>query len=120
MKRKLAALHLEGFGTANPKPKLALTSSFGLCAAWHTGRQACKGRLILHCYSPATSVEVCSGRASTNYTALVATTPVTHNNFHLHPCRREEVADVFATPLLELVYHAATVHRMYNDPSMVC
>ncbi|GAB4824223.1 hypothetical protein N2152v2_011269 [Parachlorella kessleri] len=32
---------------------------------------------------------------------------------------REEVADVFATPLLELVYHAATVHRMYNDPSMV-
>lgn len=33
--------------------------------------------------------------------------------------RREEVAGVFNTPLLELVYHAASVHRMYNDPSMV-
>ncbi|KAK9827370.1 hypothetical protein WJX81_002511 [Elliptochloris bilobata] len=32
---------------------------------------------------------------------------------------REEVAQVFNTPLLELVFHAATVHRMYNDPQMV-
>ncbi|KAG2430661.1 hypothetical protein HYH02_013659 [Chlamydomonas schloesseri] len=32
---------------------------------------------------------------------------------------REEVAEVYNTPLLELVYRAATVHRMYNDPSMV-
>ncbi|KAG2483647.1 hypothetical protein HYH03_017523 [Edaphochlamys debaryana] len=32
---------------------------------------------------------------------------------------REEVAEVYNTPLLELVYNAATVHRMYNDPSMV-
>lgn len=33
--------------------------------------------------------------------------------------RREEVTDVYDTPLLELVYKAATVHRMYNDPHMV-
>lgn len=32
---------------------------------------------------------------------------------------REEVADVYNTPLLDLVHSAATVHRMYNDPSMV-
>lgn len=32
---------------------------------------------------------------------------------------REEVAEVYNTPMLELVYNAATVHRMYNDPSMV-
>lgn len=34
-------------------------------------------------------------------------------------CSREEVAEVYNTPMLELVYNAATVHRMYNDPSMV-
>lgn len=34
-------------------------------------------------------------------------------------CSREEVAEVYNTPLLELVYRAASVHRMYNDPSMV-
>jgi hypothetical protein len=33
--------------------------------------------------------------------------------------RREEITEVFETPLLDLVYKAATVHRMYNDPSMV-
>jgi hypothetical protein len=27
--------------------------------------------------------------------------------------------DVYDTPFLELVYRAASVHRMYNDPSMV-
>eukprot|EP00884_Botryococcus_braunii_P003223 jgi/Botrbrau1/12901/Bobra.0299s0017.1 len=32
---------------------------------------------------------------------------------------REEVAEVYETPLLDLVYRAATVHRMYNDPQMV-
>lgn len=32
---------------------------------------------------------------------------------------REEVADVFNTPFLDLVYHAAYVHRMHNDPTMV-
>ena len=34
--------------------------------------------------------------------------------------RREEVSQVFNTSLLELVFHAASVHRMYNDPRMVC
>lgn len=29
---------------------------------------------------------------------------------------REEVKEVFDTPLMELVYKAATVHRMYHDP----
>ena len=33
--------------------------------------------------------------------------------------RRAEVEHVFSTPLLELVFHAASVHRMYNDPQMV-
>lgn len=33
--------------------------------------------------------------------------------------QRDEVADVYNTPLLELVYQAASVHRMYNDPAMV-
>ncbi len=32
---------------------------------------------------------------------------------------REEVAEVYNTPMLELIYNAASVHRMYNDPSMV-
>lgn len=32
---------------------------------------------------------------------------------------REEVAEVYHTPLLDLVYKAASVHRMYNDPQMV-
>mmetsp|Transcript_11136 Transcript_11136/g.19455 ORF Transcript_11136/g.19455 Transcript_11136/m.19455 type:complete len:453 (-) Transcript_11136:274-1632(-) len=32
---------------------------------------------------------------------------------------RQEVTDVYHTPLLDLVFHAATIHRMYNDPSMV-
>ena len=34
-------------------------------------------------------------------------------------CRREEVHQVYDTPLLELVFRAATVHRMHNDPRMV-
>jgi biotin synthase len=29
------------------------------------------------------------------------------------------VCEVYGTPLLELVFHAAGVHRMYNDPAMV-
>ncbi|GBF97251.1 biotin synthase [Raphidocelis subcapitata] len=32
---------------------------------------------------------------------------------------REEVTEVYSTPLLDLVYKAATVHRMYSDPAMV-
>jgi hypothetical protein len=32
---------------------------------------------------------------------------------------RQEVTDVYSTPLMDLVYSAATVHRMYNDPTMV-
>ncbi|KAF8066187.1 BIO2 [Scenedesmus sp. PABB004] len=32
---------------------------------------------------------------------------------------REEVTAVYDTPLIDLVYKAATVHRMYNDPAMV-
>ncbi|GFR42199.1 hypothetical protein Agub_g3090, partial [Astrephomene gubernaculifera] len=32
---------------------------------------------------------------------------------------REEVSEVYNAPLLDLVYRAASVHRMYNDPSMV-
>ncbi|EIE27585.1 biotin synthase [Coccomyxa subellipsoidea C-169] len=32
---------------------------------------------------------------------------------------REEVNEVYSTPLLELVYKAASVHRLYNDPQMV-
>lgn len=27
--------------------------------------------------------------------------------------------EVYNTPLMDLVYKAATVHRMYNDPAMV-
>ena len=34
-------------------------------------------------------------------------------------CSREEVAAVYNIPLLDLVYKAASVHRMYNDPQMV-
>ncbi|KAF5834305.1 hypothetical protein DUNSADRAFT_9048 [Dunaliella salina] len=32
---------------------------------------------------------------------------------------REEIAEVYHTPILDLVYNAAAVHRMYNDPQMV-
>ena len=34
-------------------------------------------------------------------------------------CSREEVSAIYKTPLLDLIYKAATVHRMYNDPQMV-
>ena len=40
------------------------------------------------------------------------------NEARIH-CRREEVAEVFETPLLDLVYSAARVHRLHNDPQMV-
>jgi biotin synthase len=33
--------------------------------------------------------------------------------------RREEISQVYNTPLLDLIFRAATVHRMYNDPRMV-
>ncbi len=42
-----------------------------------------------------------------------------HVRAFLPPCRREEVNEVYSTPLLELVYKAASVHRLYNDPQMV-
>lgn len=29
------------------------------------------------------------------------------------------MTEVYNTPLMDLVYQAATVHRMYNDPAMV-
>ncbi len=32
---------------------------------------------------------------------------------------RNEIADIYKSPLLELVYRAATVHRQYNTPSEV-
>lgn len=35
------------------------------------------------------------------------------------PCRKKEVADIYESPLIELIHNAATVHRMHNDPSMV-
>ncbi len=33
--------------------------------------------------------------------------------------RREEVADLFATPLMDLVFQAASVHRQYFDPNEI-
>ena len=50
-----------------------------------------------------------------------APVPSSSNNRRFPPlCRsREEVAEVYNTPMMELVYQAANVHRMYNDPSMV-
>jgi len=32
---------------------------------------------------------------------------------------REEIAGIYNTPILELIYQAATVHRQHNDPSEV-
>lgn len=32
---------------------------------------------------------------------------------------REEIAEIYNSPVLELMYRAATVHRQYNDPSEV-
>jgi biotin synthase len=32
---------------------------------------------------------------------------------------REEIAEIYNSPVLELIYKAATVHRQYNDPSEV-
>ncbi|GFH29333.1 biotin synthetase [Haematococcus lacustris] len=31
---------------------------------------------------------------------------------------RQEVTEVYETPLLELVFQASRVHRMYNNPQM--
>lgn len=51
--------------------------------------------------------------------ASAGTTPLLTTAPRRFACRREEVAEVYNTPLLDLVYQAASVHRMYNDPSMV-
>lgn len=32
---------------------------------------------------------------------------------------REEIAEIYNTPLLDLIYHSATVHRRFHDPSEV-
>jgi biotin synthase len=32
---------------------------------------------------------------------------------------REEIAEIYNSPVLDLIYRAATVHRQYNDPSEV-
>ncbi|MBX9851048.1 MAG: biotin synthase BioB [Cytophagaceae bacterium] len=32
---------------------------------------------------------------------------------------REEISEIYNSPILELIYNAATVHRQYNDPSEV-
>ncbi|KAK9865947.1 hypothetical protein WJX84_008460 [Apatococcus fuscideae] len=32
---------------------------------------------------------------------------------------REEITEVFETPLLDLIFHAAAAHRMHHDPQMV-
>src|SRR5688572_33407717 len=32
---------------------------------------------------------------------------------------REEIADIFHSPVLDLVYRAATVHRQFHDPQEV-
>ncbi len=32
---------------------------------------------------------------------------------------REEITDIFNSPILDLIYRAATVHRQYNDPQEV-
>ncbi len=37
----------------------------------------------------------------------------------MHARRRDEVNEVFQTPLLDLVFHAATAHRMHHNPHMV-
>src|ERR1700722_20171166 len=36
-----------------------------------------------------------------------------------HNWTREEIADIYNTPLLELVYNAATIHRKYHNPTEV-
>ena len=36
-----------------------------------------------------------------------------------HDWTREEIADVYHTPVLELIYRAATVHRQHHDPQEV-
>ncbi len=36
-----------------------------------------------------------------------------------HDWKKEEVAEIYNLPLLELVYRAATIHREYHDPSEV-
>ena len=42
----------------------------------------------------------------------------THAELH-HGCRRDEINSIYQTPLLDLVFRAAKVHRMHHDPSMV-
>ncbi len=36
-----------------------------------------------------------------------------------HDWTREEIAEIYDLPLLELIYKAATIHRRYHDPSEV-
>lgn len=41
-------------------------------------------------------------------------TPTTRNDW-----TREEIAAIYNTPLLDLIYQAASIHRIYHDPSKV-
>src|ERR1700729_1495806 len=40
--------------------------------------------------------------------------PTTRNDW-----TREEIAAIYNTPLLDLIYQAASIHRIYHDPSKV-
>ena len=52
-------------------------------------------------------------------TALRAVPPMFNPHSPTRPRSREEITDIYSTPLLDLVYKAASVHRMYNAPAMV-
>lgn len=66
--------------------------------------------------SPMSSVSMKSSSRSSSSTAALT---VYCTVLPTCVCSRQEVTDVYSTPLMELVYSAATVHRMYNDPTMV-
>ena len=36
-----------------------------------------------------------------------------------HDWTKQEIQEIYDTPLLELIFRAASVHRKYNDPSKV-
>ena len=51
--------------------------------------------------------------------ATHAATPTTPTALARHDWTKEEVKQVYDTPLLELVFRAASVHRQHHDPSKI-
>lgn len=64
-------------------------------------------------FLPARSIQLTRSLA-THAAPIKSSTPVTRHNW-----KKEEIQEIYNTPLLDLVYRAASVHRQHHDPSKI-